>query len=139
MKVVRSFGVVPLRKEKAVWHVLMIRHRKGSYWGFPKGHGEEGESSWQSAVRELKEETGLEVIKFLKTEPLIEQYSFFKGTEQVKKIVTYFVALVGGELQLQVEEVAEAQWFSLQAAMGVLTFAESRHLCQQVITLLSDG
>ncbi len=46
--------------EKTV-EAFLIQHVNGKHWGFPKGHPEEGESFEQIAVRELFEETGLQI------------------------------------------------------------------------------
>ena len=41
--------------------LLFIKHRHGTHWSFPKGHMEEGENEVQTALREVKEETGLDI------------------------------------------------------------------------------
>ena len=41
--------------------LLFIKHRHGAHWSFPKGHMEEGENEVQTALREVKEETGLDI------------------------------------------------------------------------------
>ena len=43
--------------------LLFIKHRHGTHWSFPKGHMEEGETEVQTALREVKEETGLDIKK----------------------------------------------------------------------------
>ena len=59
-----SFGVIPFKKIKGVWHVFLICHHDG-HWGFPKGHPEGEETSIQAAERELFEETGLKISKLV--------------------------------------------------------------------------
>lgn len=137
MREVESFGIIPLRKEGGQWQVLMVCHRKGGHWAFPKGRAEEGEFPQESAVRELREETGLEVVQLLRSEPFVERYVYSHGKEAVQKRVTYFAALVKGTLHLQTEEVAEARWYSLSAAEDILTFPEARHLHQQVVDFIA--
>jgi len=132
-----SFGIIPLIQEKGLWKVLLILHQGGRHWAFPKGHGNEGESAEESAKRELKEETGLEVEKFLKETPLMEQYQFHRKQEIVIKTVRYFPAIVKGELKLQEEEIKDAKWVPLKEAAQHLTFKEARSMCTELIKILN--
>ena len=52
-----SFGTVPIRKNGQI-QVLIIKHKNGSFFSFPKGHKEKDETDKKAAARELKEETG---------------------------------------------------------------------------------
>ena len=52
----KSCGCIIIEKDK----VLLIQHIKG-HWGFPKGHVEVGETERETAIREAKEETNLDV------------------------------------------------------------------------------
>lgn len=58
MKEEKSCGAVLLRWECNELEVLLVRHRNGSHWSFPKGHVEAGEQERQTALREIREETG---------------------------------------------------------------------------------
>lgn len=130
-----SFGIVPLIYESA-WNVLLVLHRAGSYWGFPKGHREEGESDLQAAQRELLEETGLRLVKVLHEPPFHETYQFRRGKDRIVKGVSYFPALVCGEIQLQTREVADAKWLTLPHALQQLTYEQARRVLQQVQEVL---
>ena len=61
MKTEKSCGAVVLRKNQGRLQVLLIKHINGGHWAFPKGHVEPGETEEQTALREIKEETGLSV------------------------------------------------------------------------------
>lgn len=129
-----SFGVIPLRDTQP-WEVFLIKHRRG-HWGFPKGHLEAGETPEQAAARELEEETGLVVKKFWETDPLVEHFSFYYQGTKVEKTVTYFLALVDGEIKLQEEEIEAGKWVTLDKAKEILTFAEAKAVCNQVQKIL---
>jgi bis(5'-nucleosidyl)-tetraphosphatase len=129
----QSFGIIPLKKEDGIWKVLIILHRKGNHWGFPKGHSNPGETPMESAARELKEETGLEVDHFLLEIPFVEKYQFRKKDQLVNKTVLFFPALVAGDIQLQAEEIREAKWVNLADASDLLSFKEAQHICEQLI------
>lgn len=131
-----SFGIIPLQKNEDVWHVLLIQQHQG-FWSFPKGHAEKNETPLESATRELKEETALNVEKLLSKVPVIERYSFLENKTKIDKTVYYFVALVRGDLILQQEEILQAKWVSLEMAKEHLTYDESKATLKQVIEILS--
>lgn len=134
---VESFGIVPFRKEEGAWKVLLILHREGNHWGFPKGKANPGESPLESATRELKEETGLIVSEVLRKEPLKEQYQFRRKKQFILKIVQYFPAFVEGSLNLQEEEIRDAVWVTVPDAMKKLSFKEARHILQEFVRHLN--
>ena len=134
-----SFGVIPLIKEDASWRVFLILHKSGNHWGFPKGHGHVDETPKESATRELLEETGLHVVRFLQDEPLLEQFQFRKKGVWISKKVYFFPALVSGTPQLQEEEVREGKWVPLDKATEVLSFKEGRTICNKLIEILNNS
>ncbi|MGH2611992.1 MAG: bis(5'-nucleosyl)-tetraphosphatase [Rhabdochlamydiaceae bacterium] len=127
-----SFGIIPLQKVDEIWRVLLILHKGGRHWAFPKGRSNPGETPVESAKRELKEETGLTVEKFLQEEPLTERYEFRRKGESVIKTVQYFPAIVSGEVRLQPEEIQDAKWVLLKEAVRHLTFREAKDMCQML-------
>jgi bis(5'-nucleosidyl)-tetraphosphatase len=131
-----SFGIIPLQQREHTWWVCLVQHHAG-HWAFPKGHPEQGESPKESAERELFEETGLRIQRFLSEESIQENYSFtFKG-QLIYKTVEYFLALVEGNLLAQEEEIAQLEWVPLDMVEKKVTFSESRLLCKQVMKRLS--
>jgi 8-oxo-dGTP pyrophosphatase MutT (NUDIX family) len=133
MITVESFGIVPFVNENGTWKVLLILHRVGNHWGFPKGKANPGETALESASRELKEETGLIVSEVLLKTPMKEQYQFRRKKQAIVKIVHYFPALVDGNLNLQEEEIRDAKWMILSDALQQLTFREARHILQECV------
>ena|SRR3990167_6165387 len=127
-----SFGVVPLKKDEEGVKVLIIVHKGGKHWGFPKGHKDEGETDFETAKRELKEETGLSLHRCLNQIPYVETYNFYRFKDKVHKTVTYFPCLVEGDLCLQQEEVLDARWILLSDARKYLTFKEAKEICKKV-------
>ena len=127
----KSFGIIPLRKEGGNWQVFLVKHKKGFYWSFPKGHGEEKEGEEEIAKRELKEETNLEVVKFLEKE-FFEEYSFMRGDKKILKKVKYFLAKVKGDVKLQKAEILDGRWFFLEDACKMITFDKSKKICYEV-------
>ena len=57
----KSCGAIIYRIKDDNLEFLTISHRSDGHWGFPKGHVEKGESEEETAIREIYEETGLQV------------------------------------------------------------------------------
>lgn len=132
-----SYGIIPLAKKEGEWQVLLIQHGAADHWAFPKGHAEEGEEPRETASRELFEETGLTVSNYLTSLPFIEKYQFFSRGQKIEKTVTYFLAEVTGELNLQVEEIRASRWVPLSVAADHVTFPAAKTICNQVIKTLA--
>ncbi|MBS0625729.1 MAG: NUDIX domain-containing protein [Verrucomicrobia bacterium] len=131
-----SFGVVPLSRARGYWEVFLIQHKHGRYWGFPKGHAEKDETREEAACRELKEETNLEVVRFLQKEPLMEQYQFSLEGRRISKKVYYFVAEVKGEIELQKQEIQDGVWIPFPQAYDKITHQEGKTILAQVAKIL---
>jgi bis(5'-nucleosidyl)-tetraphosphatase len=137
MKYDHSFGIVPLKYSHGKWSVLLVQLHAG-HWGFPKGHGEEGETPQESAERELFEETGYKVNSYISSEKVEENYMFKFEDELIQKKVIYFLAIVKGKLSTQKLEIADAKWVSLDEAEEVLTFKETKRMCLEVRRLIKE-
>ena len=133
----QSYGVIPLSYRENHWEVFLIQHFHGRYWGFPKGHPEAGETPQQAACRELKEETNLDVVRYLQTDPLLEQYQFMVEKNRIFKRVCYFVAEVSGEIILQKKEIANGIWLPIAKAFEQLTHPEGKAILSEVEKILS--
>ena len=112
--------------------VVLISRRAGSgalQWTLPKGTPEAGETIEQTAVREVREETGLRVSLL---GPLdVIDYWFVWTPEQTRyhKFVHYFLMLsTGGDLADHDDEVEEARWYPPAEAVATLSYANERRL-----------
>lgn len=125
MKYEKSCGAVIFDGDK----ILVIQQVKG-HWGFPKGHVEEGETEVQTAIREIKEETNLDV-EIDETHRYVEHYSPEEGIE--KDVVFFIAKKIGGEVKVQEEEVKDTEWLLPKDAMERLTFDTSRNILSKVM------
>lgn len=128
-----SAGGIVLKDSK----VLLIKNAamrdpKKAYWGFPKGHINPGEKSEEAALREIKEETGIEarIVKKLGD----SRYVFTKEGEKVFKVVVFFILeYVSGEIVPQELEVLDVGWYEADEALKMLSFKKDKEFLQQVI------
>ena len=113
--------------------------RKGRLlWSLPKGHIESGETAAETAVREVREETGI-IGRVVAGIGAID-YWFVAGNRRVHKTVHHFLLeAVGGELSDEDVEVTEVAWVPLGGLDEVLTYADERRLAHRAIALLGDG
>ena len=109
--------------------VLLIRQVQG-HWTFPKGHVEEGETEIETATREVKEETNLDVV--IDPDKRYEiDYVYDEGN---KKNVVFFVANVKNHnAKPQEDEVSEIEWFNFDDAIDTLTYDNTKTLLRKVI------
>ena len=124
-----SGGAIVFREDT----VLMIR--VGSRWSFPKGHLEPGETAFQAAKRETREETGIDA-EILNEQPLAAP----SAKAQDRRTVWFFPArYVGGELFPQAEEVSEAAWVKISDAAEKITFAPDRAVFLKALEIMKNS
>ncbi|MEU1053155.1 NUDIX domain-containing protein [Streptomyces sp. NPDC005876] len=85
--------------------VLLLRHRMwppGRQWGLPSGFAHKGEDFRRTVVREVKEETGLDVT--------VGELVMLNSGLRTRLEVAYEARLAGGELRLDPMEILEARW-----------------------------
>jgi len=125
MKFEKSCGAIVFNKREEDCRVLVVKHRYGGHWSFPKGHVEQGENESQTALREIREETGLTVSLQEGFRESVE-YSPKPG---VKKQVVYFIASADStKTRKQEEEISEICWMSFPEAEKQVTFENDRYL-----------
>lgn len=123
MKYEKSCGAIIIDNDK-----ILVLQQVAGHWGFPKGHVEEGETEIQTAKREIKEETNLDV-EINDNYRYTEKYSPAEGVE---KEVVYFIAQkIGGEIKVQEEEVKKIEWLSYNEALERLTYENSKELLRK--------
>ncbi len=114
---------------------LLIKHRSDGHWSFPKGHVELGETEVQTALREVREETGLRIQLLKGFRHSVEYYP----KPNIRKQVIYFLGNTQDEsITPQEEEVSEARWLDLEEAYRQVTFDNDRHLLDRAAAFLSS-
>ena len=96
------------------------------------------ETPRETAERELREETGLTVIRYLHFEPFSTRYLCISHGKYVNKTVTYFVAEVEGTEKLCPQEIAEGAWCTLEEALEKMQFPEMKEIVEKLKAILSQ-
>ena len=109
----KSCGALVVRREKDNYYILMIRHKAGGSRSFPKGHMEQGESEYATALREVMEETSSRIAIISNFRETVS-YSPSPG---VMKEVVYFLAFTTAkEIHAREGEIAEVEWVPIEEA-----------------------
>lgn len=122
----KSCGCIIIKNKK----VLLVYEKNRNFWGFPKGHMEEGENEIQTALREVKEEVGLEVeIDEEKRYTL----NYIIRDEIDKTTVLYIATPKSEEIIMQESEIENTKWCDFDEALNTLTFENWKEMFKKVI------
>lgn len=136
-----SAGGVVFKKQSdgIVW--LVCQHSQHKGWVFPKGligDTREGESKEETAVREVKEETGIDG-KILHDEPIAVQYFYTWKGEKRKKTVYYFLMEhLGGDMNDHDHEMSAVDWWTQEQVQKQLTYASDKHAFEEALKIYKE-
>ena len=134
-----SAGGVIFRKSDSTFEIALTSREDGQVWCLPKGLINEGESLEQTALREVREETGLEGKLVQKIDEI--KYWYYSKWEQVRifKIVHfYLLECLGGNIEEHDFEVEEVRWFLLEEAKTILSYKGERETVEKAALILSN-
>ncbi len=125
LKKEKSCGCIIIEKDK----VLLIQQTKG-HWGFPKGHMEAGETEIETAIREVKEETNLDV-EINENKRYTMEYITDKGT--YKQVVFFIAKKISGNEKYQESEIKAMKWMTFQDAIKTITYDNTKELFNKIL------
>lgn len=129
----KSCGAIIFYKTKQNTKILLVKNNKGRYWSFPKGHIEYGENEQQTALREIKEETGLDVVIFDGFREISEYCPFGK----IRKRVVFFLAQAFTDnVKIQEEEIDSYIWVDLQQARKLCSYENDLRIVEKAETAI---
>ena len=132
MKREKSTGAVIFAEENTVRNYLVLHSTLG-HTTLCKGHVDGSETEHETAIREIREETGL-TVDFIDGFREVITYSPKPGV--VKDVVFFLARLSGGELTCQPEEVADARFLPFEEALEALTHPSDRETLQKARAFL---
>lgn len=134
-KKVVSCGAVPFRESVDIIEVLLIKQFKNrETWGCAKGHINEGETLEECALREVREETGINVTLTQRLNPVITVY----GNEE-KTVHCWLATPQDGQVLCTNDpdcEIAEARWWNIDELPAVHPY--QLPLVKQAIDLIRN-
>lgn len=129
----KSCGAVIFHRSGGTIKYLLVKNRNGRCWSFPKGHIEKGESEKQTAAREIKEETGLDVhfrANFRET----GIYHPFGRTS--KKVVFFLAEANSDRVNIQRREIDHYRWVTMEQAQRLCKHENDIRVLEKVSKLL---
>jgi 8-oxo-dGTP pyrophosphatase MutT (NUDIX family) len=134
-----SAGGVVVRNEQCVVIVPTRRAADGSkVLALPKGHPEDGESAADAALREVREEAGVESRLVEKLGDV--RYWYTRDGRRIAKVVSFFLLeYLAGEVTDHDREVEDARWLALERAARELTYQGERDMASRALLRLRSA
>lgn len=129
----KSCGAVVFYNGKSNTRILLVKNNNGRYWSFPKGHIEIGETEKETAIREIKEETSLDV----EIKDGFREVSDYIPFGKIRKHVVFFLAQAFTDnVKIQEEEIAEYIWVDLQQARKLCSYDNDLRIISKAETAI---
>jgi ADP-ribose pyrophosphatase YjhB (NUDIX family) len=127
-----SGGVVYRVNENGQVEVILIAVKGGVVWALPKGHIEINETPEETAIREVREETGVEA-EIVDKIGAIDYWFWWKDEDGVKRrhhkvVHFYLMKFKGGDISKHDHEVDAVAWFPIDEAIERIEYENERKL-----------
>lgn len=135
-----SAGGVAFRFNRSVPEVAVISTMPGRRWQLPKGIVDQGEAPEETALREVREEAGVETDLLAPIETIEYWYQSERQGRRVRyhKFVHFFLlAYRSGEVADHDHEVVEARWVKVDEALGMLAFKGERAVLEKAREMIA--
>ena len=135
MKREKSCGAVIYKYENSKLYILLLKHNQG-HWSFSKGHVENEETEKETALREIKEETNLDVC----IDNNFRYITTYSPKENTIKDVVYFVATpLNDDIKIQEKEISEISWYCAIEALDKITYDNDKQVLKKTIEYLNKN
>lgn len=127
MKQEKSCGAIIIHNNQ----VLLIQQNQG-FWGFPKGHVEGEETEIETAIREVKEETNLDIV----VDETLRFENRYITDKNVDKTVILFVGRPVNDINVipQIAEIKNIKWVDWKEAEDIITFDNLKEVWRKAYT-----
>ena len=128
----KSCGAVVYNPKK---HSFLIIKMLNGNWGFPKGHTEDQETDIQTAIREVMEETGINIeildgfkksIKYIPFPEVLKEVIFFIGITEEEKVT------------IDRDEIEDYMWCSYEEALKMITYKPQRDVMESSLQFIKN-
>lgn len=110
--------------------ILLVYEKDPKFWGFPKGHVEEGETEVETALREVKEETDLDV-KIDESKRYVITYVI---KDNIEKTCVFFKAYpLSDNIKMQPSEIAKTKWCDKDEALSLIKYDNLKNILKEVM------
>ncbi|MFH0973409.1 MAG: NUDIX domain-containing protein [Candidatus Micrarchaeota archaeon] len=136
----KSAGIIVFRKREGKREYLLLEYGDDGHWDYAKGGIERGEDEKQAALRELREETGLEDARFIGEFKESLHYFFREKGRLISKTVVFFLGEVPAEAHVRLSsEHSCFVWLPLEAAVQRATFKNAKEMLRKAEEILNTG
>jgi 8-oxo-dGTP pyrophosphatase MutT (NUDIX family) len=139
LKTERAFsaGGIVFRTVDDRREVLLCGRNLDGLWCLPKGTPERGESMEQTALREVREETGVDVA----TEGIVGDIKYWfarpqEGVRYYKTVRHFLFRPIGGDPSLHDHEFDDVRWFPVQEGIKLLTYRNEARILRQALDMV---
>jgi len=137
MREQKSAGIVLFRNASNKNEFLLLNYPQG-HWDFIKGKVEQGETLYETASRETKEETGISDIEFIDGFEESVEYNFKFKNEDIHKIVVFFLAKTNEKKITLSHEHNDFVWLEYDDAIKKTTFRNAKNVLSKTNEFLSS-
>lgn len=132
-----SAGGVVIRRFDGEAYVACVRVKDGEVLALPKGHPEPGETAAQAAVREVREETGIQA-SLVESLGKLQYWYVHEGQRVLKSVEFFLLNYLSGSLADHDHEVWSAEWIPLDQASTRLRYRGERDMAQTALTRMDS-
>lgn len=138
IRLVSDGGVVFRANSNGGFDVVICGKRVPEIWGLPKGTPDPGESREETALREVREETGLDV----RIDDFIDSIEYWfvspqEGARCQKTVHFYLMSATGGDISLHDHEFDFVEWAPVEVAFGKLTYENEVKIVQKGLSMVA--
>lgn len=130
-----SCGAVVYRYIGNQVRFLLIKNNGSANWGFPKGHKERGETSIETAKREVLEETGIHIEV---CDGFCETSNYKIGQRIEKRVDIFLASTEDTQTVIQQEEIERYAWLLFDAAYKQLNFDNDKSILESVKAYMEE-